>query len=66
MKKITLFLFTFLTTMSFAQQKTTGMIDFSSNYSGTLLLDNNTSTVTLTLSGPNDRWFALQFGSFEG
>jgi hypothetical protein len=66
MKKITLFLFTFLTTMSFAQQKTTGMIDFSSNYSGSILLDNNTSTVTLTLSGPNDRWFALQFGSFEG
>ncbi|MBC8884338.1 T9SS type A sorting domain-containing protein [Flavobacterium piscinae] len=66
MKKITLFLFTILSMMSLAQQKTTGVIDFSSNYSGVLLLDNNTSTVTLTLSGPNDRWFALQFGSFEG
>lgn len=66
MKKITLFLFTFLTTMSFAQQKTTGVLNFINDYTGVLLLDNDTSTATLTLSGPNDRWFAFQFGSFEG
>ena len=66
MKKITLFLFTFLTTMLFAQQKTTWVLNFINDYSGILLLDNDTSTATLTLSGPNDRWFAFQFGSFEG
>ncbi len=66
MKKTTLFVLIFLTTMSFAQQKTTGVLNFINDYSGALLLDNDTSTATLTLSGPNDRWFAFQFGSFEG
>ena len=66
MKKITLLLFTLVTTMSFAQQKTTGVIDFINDYNAILLLDNDTSTATLTLSGPNERWFAFQFGSFEG
>lgn len=66
MKKIILFLLTVLTTSSFAQQKTTGVLNFMNDYNGILLLDNDTSTATLTLSGPNDRWFAFQFGSFEG
>lgn len=52
--------------MSFAQQKTTGVLNFINDYTGVLLLDNNTSTATLTLAGPNDRWFAFQFGAFEG
>ncbi|WP_291117455.1 T9SS type A sorting domain-containing protein [Flavobacterium sp. UBA6135] len=29
-----------------------------------LTLDNGTSTATLVLSGPNDRWFAFKFGDF--
>lgn len=49
-----------------AQQKTIGPIALSTNMNASMILDNDTSTVTLTLSGPNDRWFALQFGSFTG
>lgn len=61
---------TFLLLMGFsilaAQQKTTGLVDLSTNVKATLTLDSGTSLVTLTLTGPNDRWFALQFGSFTG
>lgn len=65
MKKITL-LFTILSFAGFAQQKTTGLVNLLNNTTATLLLDNSTTPprATLTLSGPNDRWFALQFGSF--
>lgn len=49
-----------------AQQKTTGLVDLSTNVKATLTLNSSNSLVTLTLSGPNDRWFALQFGSFTG
>ena len=50
----------------FAQQKSTGLINLSTNMTASLTLDNGTSAVMLSLSGPNDRWFALQFGSFTG
>ena len=50
----------------FAQQKSTGLINLTTNMTASLTLDNGTSAVTLSLSGPNDRWFALQFGSFTG
>lgn len=50
----------------FAQEKTTGFVDLSTNVKAILTLNSGTSTATLTLSGPNDRWFALQFGSFSG
>jgi hypothetical protein len=64
MLKNTLFLlFTFVSTL--AQEKTTGVLNLSNDFSTSLLLNNATSTATLTLSGPNDRWFSLQFGSFE-
>ena len=63
--KITL-LFTLLSLSGFAQQKSTGLITLSTNMAASLTLDNSTSMVTLTLTGPNDRWFALQFGSFTG
>lgn len=50
----------------FAQTKSTGTIALSTNMAANLSLNNTTSTATLMLSGPNDRWFALQFGSFTG
>jgi hypothetical protein len=65
MKKITLLCFTLFSFIGFAQQKSTGVVNLTSNMTAVLLLDNGTSTVTLTLSGPNDRYIALQFGSFE-
>ncbi|WP_116789802.1 T9SS type A sorting domain-containing protein [Flavobacterium psychrotrophum] len=49
---------------AFAQSKTTGVVTLSSGYTAKLDLNSGTSTATLTLAGPSDRWFALQFGSF--
>lgn len=64
-KKITL-LFVFVSALLNAQQKSTGAIALGSDMTAELTLDNGTSLATVTLSGPNDRWFALQFGSFTG
>lgn len=63
--KITL-LFVFVATFISAQTKSTGVINLTTNMTANLTLDNGTSLATLVLSGPNDRWFALQFGSFTG
>lgn len=63
--KITLLLLIGVSLLS-AQQKSTGVVTLSTNMVATLTLDNGTSTATLSLTGPNDRWFALQFGSFTG
>lgn len=62
-KKITL-LFIFVATFVNAQQKSTGVITLGTDMTANLILDSGTSLATVTLSGPNDRWFALQFGSF--
>jgi len=64
-KKITL-LFIFVVTLINAQQKSTGVVSLGLDMTAELTLDSGTSLATLTLSGPNDRWFALQFGSFTG
>ena len=47
-----------------AQSKTTGTVTLMTGMTAELLLNNTTTTATLTLAGPSDRWFALQFGSF--
>lgn len=62
-KKITL-IFIFVATLLNAQQKSTGVLTLGTDMTANLILDNGTSLATVTLSGPNDRWFALQFGSF--
>lgn len=64
MKLKTTLLFTLLSLGVFAQQKSTGLITLSTNMSASFTLNNSTSTVILSLTGPNDRWFSLQFGSF--
>ena len=64
-KKITL-LFIFVASLLNAQQKSTGNVTLGTDMIANLSLNNGTSLATLTLSGPNDRWFALQFGSFSG
>jgi hypothetical protein len=64
MKKIILFLFLLCNSIGFSQQKTTAVVNLLSNTNASLVLNNTTSTATLTLSFPNDRWFSLQFGSF--
>ena len=63
--KITLLLLLGISMLS-AQQKSTGVVTLSTNMSANLTLDSGTSIATLSLTGPNDRWVALQFGSFTG
>ncbi len=46
-----------------AQQKSTGTINLTTGMTANFTLDNATSKVTLVLTGPSDRWFALGFGS---
>ena len=64
MKKITLLAILIISSASFAQQKSTGNVALTTNMTVNLTLNNTTSKATLTLTGPSDRWFALQFGSF--
>ena len=46
------------------QSKSTGVVTLTTGMTAKLDLHNFNSTATLTLTGPSDRWFALQFGSF--
>jgi len=64
MKRTFTFLILLLTAMGFSQQKSTGTVDFLSNLSANLTLDNSNSTATLTIKGPSDRWFAITLGNF--
>lgn len=63
MKKITCLFFLF-SLCGFAQVKSTGEVELSGDMKAALELNNATLTAKLTLVGPNDRWFSLQFGSF--
>jgi len=47
-----------------AQTKSTGVVNLTTGMTAKLDLDNSTATASLTLTGPSDRWFALEFGSF--
>lgn len=64
MKKITLFVYLITGIFAYGQQKSTGVVNLTTNVRANFLLDNSTELVTLTMIGPNDRWFGLQFGSF--
>ncbi|WP_298303218.1 T9SS type A sorting domain-containing protein [Flavobacterium sp.] len=59
MKKITILLFALVCVKGFSQSKTTGVINLTSNMTANFTLNNTTSKVTLVLTGPSDRWFAL-------
>lgn len=67
MKKVLLLVASLVTFLSAeAQTKSTGVVALSvSGMTAKLDLNNTTTTATLTLTGPSDRWFALQFGSFS-
>ncbi|WP_338408109.1 T9SS type A sorting domain-containing protein [uncultured Flavobacterium sp.] len=66
MKKITSLLFCFLVLSAFSQSKSTGDISLGSNFTANFTLNNDTSKVTLVLSGPSDRWFGLGLGVQSG
>lgn len=66
MKKITSLLFCFLFLSAFSQSKSTGVISLGSNITANFTLNNDTSKVTLVLTGPSDRWFAMGLGVQPG
>lgn len=66
MKKITILLFFVLSFSGFSQSKTTGVINLTSNITANFTLNSVTSKVTLVLTGPSDRWFAMGLGVVSG
>lgn len=66
MKKITLLLLILASSKGFTQSKSTGTFSLTSNMTANFTLDNATSKVTLILTGPSDRWFALGLGVESG
>jgi hypothetical protein len=47
-----------------AQSKQTSVVSLTTGMTAQLELNSATTTATLTFTGPSDRWFALQLGSF--
>jgi hypothetical protein len=66
MKKITIVLLCLLSFSVFAQSKSTGNIALNLSFTANFTLNNTTSKVTLVLTGPSDRWFALGLGVASG
>lgn len=63
MKKITLFTFLIITTTFFGQTYSTGVMNFTTGYSGKIDVTN--SLVTLTLVGPSTGWLGISFDSVQ-
>ena len=61
---LTFFMILLMISGSFAQVKSTGTVSLISGMTAKIDLDNGTTTATLTLTGPSDRWFGLTFGNF--
>lgn len=67
MKKITILLFALaFGVKGFSQSKATPIINLTSNMTAQFTLNSSTSKVTLVLTGPSDRWFALGLGVTAG
>jgi hypothetical protein len=68
MKKTTLLLFSLVALTGFAQSKSTGVLALNNGIAVTanFTLNNDTSLVTLVLTGPSDRWFGLGIGVVAG
>lgn len=67
MKKITILLFALaFGVKGFSQSKATPIINLTSNMTAQFTLNSSTSKVTLVLTGPSDRWFALGLGVSQG
>lgn len=64
MKKIT-YLFLFFPLLMLAQSKATNPISVQ-NFDAGFVLDRDAQIATLTMTGPADRWLAVQFGQFSG
>ncbi len=64
-KLLFIVVFTFFLSEVKAQSFSTGVVDLNTAIGTTIELDidTNTSLVTMTLSGPSDRWFGVGFGT---
>ncbi|NMH29407.1 T9SS type A sorting domain-containing protein [Flavobacterium silvaticum] len=65
MKKICLNIVLAIPTLLMAQQKTTGVVPLINAMTAKIDMDQPTSTVTLTLTGPSNRFFALGFNATQ-
>lgn len=63
-KTLLLFVLSFAFFTAKSQTKSTGVVNLMTGMTAKLDLNNTNTTATLTLTGPSDRWFALQFGDF--
>lgn len=66
MKKITLLLFLFITGNIFSQTYTSGPIMVAADYTVQFDVDTDTDIVTITLIGPDDKWFGVGPGIAAG
>ena len=68
MKKITLSFIALISLAGFSQSKTTGTVALSNNVpiTANFTLNNDTSLVTLILTGPSNQWFGLGIGIASG
>jgi hypothetical protein len=66
MKKITILILSLVCFSGLSQSKSTGVINLTSNMTANFILNSATSKVTLILTGPSDRWFALGLGVSSG
>lgn len=66
MKKITLILTLFLTTIGFAQSWSTGPVEVTTGYTIQFDVNTNTNIVTLTMIGPDDIWLGVGPGISAG
>jgi len=59
MKKTTLIIMIFMSYFGFAQNTTTGVVQFTSNFSVQFDVNASTDIVTMTMVGPSNVWLGV-------
>ena len=63
MKKITLILSLLISAYGFAQNVSTGVVEFTSDFSVKFDVNGTTDIVTMTMVGPDGVWFGVALGA---
>ena len=66
MKKITFMICLLITAFGFAQNVSTGKVDFTTDFSVQFDVNGTTDVVTMTMIGPDDVWLAVALNSSTG
>jgi len=66
MKKITLILSLLISAYGFSQNTSTGVVQFTSDYSVQFDVDSSTDIVTMTMTGPSNVWLGVALNSTSG